>query len=52
MAVANRNSLIHQDDDIDRALTWFTLSVDLPAWHASLSQSFEAAAASIEQVSG
>lgn len=36
LAVANRNFLIHQYDAIDRRLTWATLTVDLPAWRASL----------------
>lgn len=35
LAVANRNFIIHQYDEIDREQTWLTLSVDLPAWHAS-----------------
>ncbi len=43
IAVANRNFLIHQYDEIDRELTWRTLSVDLPAWRASLQVLFEAA---------
>ena len=37
LAVANRNFIIHQYDQIDRELTWLTLSSDLPAWHVSLS---------------
>ncbi len=36
LAVANRNFLIHQYDEIDRALTWVTLSRDLPQWRRSL----------------
>ena len=36
LAVANRNFLIHQYDEIDRGLTWLTLSRDLPAWKQSL----------------
>jgi uncharacterized protein with HEPN domain len=35
-AVANRNFIIHQYDQINRELTWATLAVDLPAWRASL----------------
>jgi len=31
LAVANRNFIIHQYDEINRQLTWVTLSVDLPA---------------------
>jgi len=36
LAVANRNFIIHQYDQINRELTWLTLSVDLPAWRTSL----------------
>src|SRR5665213_4497714 len=36
LAVANRNFIIHQYDQINRELTWLTLSVDLPAWQRSL----------------
>ena len=36
LAIANRNFLIHQYDEIDRALTWPTLAVDLAAWRTSL----------------
>ncbi|MEP6817172.1 MAG: HepT-like ribonuclease domain-containing protein [Marmoricola sp.] len=36
LAVANRNFLIHQYDQIDRSLTWLTLARDLPAWRKSL----------------
>jgi len=43
LAVANRNFLIHQYDEIDRRLTWFTLSRDLPAWGESLQALFDAA---------
>lgn len=32
LAVANRNFIIHQYDEINRELTWLTLSRDLPAW--------------------
>ena len=39
-AIANRNWLIHQYDEIDRALTWETLSRDLPAWRDSLDAAF------------
>lgn len=31
LAVANRNFLIHQYDEINRQLTWLTLARDLPA---------------------
>lgn len=36
LAVANRNFIIHQYDEINRTITWQTLSVDLPTWAASL----------------
>jgi uncharacterized protein with HEPN domain len=34
LAVANRNFIIHQYDEINRELTWLTLSRDLPAWRS------------------
>ncbi len=48
LAVANRNFLIHQYDEISRDLTWLTLSVDLPAWRVSLEALFADAAAAIQ----
>ncbi len=36
LAVANRNFIIHQYDEINRDLTWETLTRDLPRWHESL----------------
>lgn len=48
LAVANRNFLIHQYDEINRELTWQTLTVDLAAWRDSLQGLFEEAAAAIE----
>lgn len=36
LAVANRNFLIHQYDEINRELTWLTLSRDLVEWKCSL----------------
>ena len=51
LAVANRNFLIHQYDEINRALTWATLSVDLPAWKSSLEPLFAQAETSIENES-
>lgn len=36
LAIANRNFIIHQYDELDRTLTWLTLSRDLMAWRASL----------------
>lgn len=47
LAVANRNFLIHQYDEINRQMTWLTLAKDLPAWKASLQALFTAAAKSI-----
>lgn len=48
LAVANRNFIIHQYDELDRDLTWLTLSRDLPAWRSSLEPLFTEAAAAIE----
>ena len=42
-AIANRNWLIHQYDEIDREITWTTLTRDLPRWRQALSQAFETA---------
>lgn len=36
LAIANRNFIIHQYDNIDREQTWLTLAADLPGWRASL----------------
>lgn len=36
LAVANRNFIIHQYDEINRELTWLTLSRDLSEWKISL----------------
>lgn len=47
-AVANRNFLIHPYDEINRELTWVTLSVNLPEWNASLQQLSEQAQAFID----
>ena len=43
LAVANRNFLIHQYDEINRQFTWLTLSRDLPEWKGSLVGYFAAA---------
>ena|SRR5690625_3265756 len=48
LAIANRNFIIHQYDEINRALTWQTLSVDLPAWKASLAALVDEAEGTIE----
>ena len=42
-AIANRNWLIHQYDEIDREITWTTLVRDLPRWRRALSRAFESA---------
>ncbi|HCB03621.1 MAG TPA: hypothetical protein DEQ43_05130 [Nocardioides bacterium] len=47
LAVANRNFTIHQYDEIDRELTWLTLSRDLPAWRSSLARLFAEAESTI-----
>ena len=39
-AIANRNWLIHQYDEVDRHLTWVTLSRDLVYWRAALADTF------------
>jgi uncharacterized protein with HEPN domain len=43
LAVANRNFIIHQYDEINRELTWLTLSTDLPEWKVSLQALFDEA---------
>lgn len=48
LAVANRNFLIHQYDEIDRELTWLTLARDLPGWRRSLGAVFELARATVD----
>ena len=35
LVVANSNFIIHPYDELNRALTWETLSVDRHAWAAS-----------------
>ncbi len=47
LVVAYRNFLIHQYDEINRELTWLTLSRDLLSWKASLPGHFEASAAAV-----
>lgn len=49
LAVANRNFLIHQYDEINRQLTWLTLSRDLPEWRVSLQPLFALAARAIAE---
>ncbi len=43
LAVANRNFIIHQYDEINREITWLTLAGDLPAWELSLQGLFREA---------
>lgn len=52
LAVANRNFIIHQYDQIDRELTWLTLSVDLPGWRSSLTPLVEAARTALKSHGG
>jgi len=52
LAVANRNFLIHQYDEIDRQLTWLTLSRDLPSWGDSLQALFRAATSKLQTDAG
>lgn len=52
LAVANRNFIIHQYDQINRELTWLTLSVDLPSWRLSLVSLIEGARAALSSDSG
>ena len=49
LAVANRNFIIHQYDEIDRRLTWLTLSRDLSAWRSSLESLFAEAQLAIDE---
>lgn len=49
LAVANRNLIIHQYDEINRELTWLTPSRDLPAWRSSLAALFVEASATIQE---
>lgn len=44
-AIANRNWVIHQYDEIDRAITWNTLSRAIPAWRMALAPRFTEAEA-------
>jgi uncharacterized protein with HEPN domain len=49
LAVANRNFIIHQYDELNRDLTWLTLARDLPAWRSSLEPLFTQAVTAVEQ---
>lgn len=48
LAVANRNFIIHQYDEINRELTWLTLSRDLPTWRVSLEGLFDDAEVALD----
>ena len=50
--MANRNFIIHQYDQINRELTWLTLSVDLPAWRKSLARLVDEARAALDADTG
>lgn len=52
VAVANRNFLIHQYDQINRRLTWLTLAQDLAEWRVSLEPLILAASKAIESQEG
>jgi uncharacterized protein with HEPN domain len=39
-AIANRNWVIHQYDEIDRAITWATLSGSIAEWQEILAPVF------------
>ncbi|GEM_PF-557285 len=47
LAVANRNFIIHQYDQLNRELTWLTLSSDLVDWKNSLRALFDDAHTSL-----
>ena len=49
LAVATRNFLIHQYDEINRQMTWLTLARDLPEWRVSLQPLFALAARAIAE---
>ena len=49
IAVANRNVLIPQYDEMNRELTWLTLSRDLPEWKRSLKTLFDEAEAAVAE---
>ena len=51
LAVANRNFIIHQYDEVNRELTWLTLSRDLPQWKQSLESLVDEAEAVVAEKS-
>ena len=48
LAIANRNFIIHQYDEVNRELTWLTLERDLSEWRESLTSLFVEARTVIE----
>jgi uncharacterized protein with HEPN domain len=48
----HRNFIIHQYDQINRELTWLTLSVDLPAWQKSLAPLVDQARSALDADTG
>ena len=48
-AISNRNFLIHQYDEIDREISWGTLSVDLAGWRRALTDLFARANDAIDR---
>jgi len=48
-AIANRNWVIHQYDNLDRAVTWETLSRSIPSWGLALAPAFAAAQAMVSR---
>lgn len=48
LVVANRNFIIHQYDEINRELTWLTLSRDLPEWRRELRSLFTEAEVALQ----
>jgi uncharacterized protein with HEPN domain len=49
LAVANRNFIIHQYDELNREITCQTLSVDLPDWQVSLRPLFADAETALDE---
>lgn len=50
-AIANRNWLIHQYDEVNRQQTWVTLSRDLVAWRVAFAGTFATAEAYLSEES-
>ncbi|MSY84614.1 MAG: hypothetical protein F2693_07805 [Actinobacteria bacterium] len=49
LAVANRKFIIHPDDEVNRELTWLTVSRDLPGWKVSLQGLFRTAEVTLDE---